>query len=391
MLKYSEALEIILSNATLMPVEKVELKESLKRVLATDVVHDMDMPPFDKSSMDGFACRKADMGNELEIIETIHAGKNPEKKITENQCCKIMTGAVVPPGADFVFKKEDAFINRAGKVVCKNLRSENYICFRGEDILKGEIVLEKSTLITSRHLPLLAGAGVTRPNVYARPGIAVFATGTELVEPSEKPFPYQIRNSNSSQLLAQIAELGIDAAYSGIIKDEEKILSEKIDEAFDSNQLAILTGGVSVGEFDLIPDVLQNMGFEILVSSTAIKPGKPMVFARKGDKYCFGLSGNPVSSFVQFEMYVKPFLYALMGHSFVQKILTFPLGEDFYRQNAERVNLVPANLNAEMEVIPVEFHSSAHINALSKASYLLEVPKGVTEIKKGEKVNVRPL
>ena len=116
-----------------------------------------------------------------------------------------------------------------------------------------------------------------------------------------------------------------------------------------------------------------------------------MVFARKGEKYCFGLSGNPVSSFVQFEMYVKPFLYALKGHSFAQKILTFRLEEKFYRKNGDRVNLVPANLNPEVEVVPVEFHSSAHINALSKASYLLEVPIGVTTIKKGDLVNVRPL
>lgn len=391
MLEYSEALKIILSTAVPLPVEKVELQDSLKRVLATDVIHDMDMPPFDKSAMDGFACRKADLGNVLEVVETIYAGKKPEKYVGKNQCSKIMTGAVVPPGADFVFKKEDAFINRADKVVCKNPESENYICYRGEDIRKGEIVLEKPTLVTSRHLPVLAGAGVTQPNVYARPQIAVFATGTELVEPSETPLPSQIRNSNSTQLLAQIAELGIYANYEGIINDEEEILTEKISEAFDSNQLVILTGGVSVGEYDLIPDVLRALGFEILVSSTAIKPGKPMVFARKGDKYCFGLSGNPVSSFVQFEMYVKPFLYALMGHSFAQKILTFRLGEEFKRKNGDRVNLAPANLNAEMEIVPVEFHSSAHINALSEASYLLEVPIGVTTIKKGDLVNVRPL
>lgn len=391
MLKYSEALEIILSNAALMPVEKVELQESLKRVLATDVVHDMDMPPFDKSSMDGFACRKADLENELEITETVYAGKNPDKKIGKNQCCKIMTGAVVPPGADFVFKKEDAEINANKKVICENPQSQNYICYRGEDIQKGQIVLNKSTLLTSRHLPVLAGAGVAKPNVYARPVITVFATGTELVEPDELPESFQIRNSNSPQLLAQISEMGIEANYGGIIKDETEILTEKINEAFISGNLVILTGGVSVGEFDLIPQVIQDLGFEILVSSTAIKPGKPMVFARKGDKYCFGLSGNPVSSFVQFEIYVKPFLYALMGHSFAQKMLTFPLGEDFYRKSAERVNLVPANLNAEMEVVPVEFHSSAHINALSGASYLLEVPVGTTTIKKGDLVNVRPL
>lgn len=391
MLEYKEALKIILSNAGLLRVEKVNLSDSLKRVLATDVVSDRDMPPFNKSSMDGYACRQADLSNELEVIETIYAGKLPEKKMGENQCYKIMTGAVVPPEADFVFKKEIAEVTESGKVICQKPSSPNNICYRGEDIQKGQIVLNKSTLLTPRHLPALAGAGVNSPNVYSQPKITVFATGTELVEPAEQPKSFQIRNSNSSQMLAQISELGINANYGGIIKDEEEALTEKVSKALDSSDIVFLTGGVSVGEYDFMPSVLENLGFEILVSATAIKPGKPMIFACKGDKYCFALSGNPVSSFVQFELYAKPFLYAMMGRNFEQKILTFPMGNEFNRKKADRINFVPANVNEKMEVIPVEFHGSAHINALSKASYLLEVPKGVKTIQKGEKVNVRPI
>jgi molybdopterin molybdotransferase len=391
MLEYKDALELIISTAKILPVEKVELRDSLKRVLATDVIHDMDMPPFNKSAMDGYACRQADLSNELEVIETIFAGKLSEKKIVKNQCYKIMTGAVVPPEADFVFKKEIAEVTDSGKVICQKPSSPNNICYRGEDIQKGQIVLNKSTLLTPRHLPVLAGAGVSRPNVYSQPKITVFATGTELVEPAEQPKSFQIRNSNSSQLLAQILELGIIANYGGIIKDEEAVLTEKVSTVLDSSDIVFLTGGVSVGEYDFMPAVIQNLGFEILVSATAIKPGKPMVFARKGDKYCFALSGNPVSSFVQFELYAKPFLYAMMGQNFEQKILTFPLGKEFIRKKADRINFVPANVNEKMEAIPVEFHGSAHINALSGASYLMEVPKDVKTIEKGEKVNVRPI
>jgi len=391
MLEYKDALQLIVSSANQMPVEKVELRDSLKRVLATDVIHDMDMPPFNKSAMDGYACRQSDLSNKLEVIETIFAGKLPEKAIGKNQCYKIMTGAVVPPEADFVFKKEDAEIAESGKVICRKPSSPNNICYRGEDIQRGQIVLNRSTLLTPRHLPVLAGAGVSRPNVYSRPKITVFATGTELVEPAEQPKSFQIRNSNSSQMLAQILEMGVNANYGGIIKDEERVLREKVSTALDSSDIIFLTGGVSVGEYDFMPIVLENLGFEILVSATAIKPGKPMVFARKGSKYCFGLSGNPVSSFVQFELYAKPFLYALMGHNFEQKILIFRMGKEFNRKKADRINFVPANVNQKMEVIPVEFHGSAHINALSGASYLLEVPKGVKTINKGERVNVRPI
>lgn len=391
MLEYKDALSLILSTSTTLLVEKIELQNSLNRILASDVFHDMDMPPFNKSAMDGFACRRSEVNNELEIIETIYAGKNPVKIIGENQCYKIMTGAVVPKEADLVFKKEDSKLTSDGKVICANPSSGNNICYRGEDIKKGELILQKSTLLAARHLPVLAGAGITHPEVYCQPVVSVFATGTELVEPEEKPLPFQIRNSNSSQILAQLASIGIKPVYGGILKDEIDSIKNKISEAFLSNDLIILTGGVSVGEYDLIPEILNELGFEILVRRTGIKPGKPMSFAKKDNKYCFGLSGNPVSSFIQFELYVKPFLYSLMGHSFQPNTLRLPLGFDYDRSKADRINFIPSFINDTMEIVPVEFHGSAHINALSGASHLLEVPKGINTIKKGELVNARPL
>lgn len=391
MLEYKDALEIIVLSAGNLPTEKVELRDSLKRILATDIYHDMDMPPFNKSAMDGFACRRSELINELEVIETIYAGKIPETKIGKNQCYKIMTGAVVPDEADCVFKIEDAEFTSANNVSCTNPSTTNNINYRGEDIKAGDRILYKSSLLTTRHLPVLAGAGITHPEVFKQPSVTVFATGTELVEPEEKPLPFQIRNSNASQLQAQLAEVGIDANYGGIIKDDTALLQNNVEEALQSNDIVILTGGVSVGEYDLIPEILNNLGFETLVRSTAIKPGKPMSFARKDNKYCFGLSGNPVSSFVQFELYVKPFLYSMMGYSFQPNILKLPLGTDYNRKKADRINFVPANINGEMKIVPVEFHGSAHINALSGASFLMEVPKGVNSIKKGDLVNVRSI
>lgn len=391
MLDYKSALNLIISSAEPLPLEKVALQQSLKRVLAASVYYDMDMPPFDKSAMDGYACRRADLNNELVIVETVYAGKLPENKIKENQCSKIMTGAVVPEGADCVFKKEDARILDDNKVICINPATAGNICYRGEDIKSGEKILEKPLLITSKHLPVLAGAGIVNPVVYCRPDVTVFATGTELVEPDVKPMSYQIRNSNSSQLLAQLSELNISARYGGIIRDEQAVLTEILSEAFKASQGVILTGGVSVGDFDLIPEVLVKMDFEILITATAIKPGKPMVFARKGAKYCFGLSGNPVSSFVQFELYVKPFLFSLMGLAVQPELLQFPVGAGLNRKNADRLNFIPVVLTPEMEVMPLEFHGSAHINGLAEASHLLEFPTGVNYIKKGEMVNVRSI
>ncbi len=391
MLEYKTALDIILSSAQPLPAEKVELQKSLKRVLAEDIFHDTGMPPFNKSAMDGFACRREDLHNELEIIETIYAGKLPEKKLQKKQGYKIMTGAVVPEGADVVFKKEDAELIGINKVICRNPGTRNNICYRGEDIRTGEKILEKGILIKPKHLPSLAGAGITHPMVSRRPSVTIFATGTELVEPGEKPLSFQIRNSNSAQLIGQISELNIQAGYGGIISDEESLLAEKLSGALNFSDVVMLTGGVSVGDFDLIPEILAKLDYEILVTATAIKPGKPMVFARKGKKYCLGLSGNPVSSFVQFELYAKPFLYALMGYKFQPEILKLPFGTALKWRKQDRLNFIPVNITSEMEVLPMEFHGSAHINALSNATHLMEITKGVEKIEKGELVNVRPI
>lgn len=391
MLEYKTAVELIISSVNKLPAERVGLQQSLHRILAEDVFYDSDMPPFNKSAMDGYACRRADLHTELEVVETIHAGKLPEKQILKNQCCKIMTGAVVPSGADFVFKKEDAQLTGSGFVRCINPSSLNHICYKGEDIKSGDKILGDSTFITSRHLPLLAGAGISSPLVYRQPDVAVYATGTELVEPHEKPLPFQIRNSNSSQLIGKLTDLNIPAYYGGILTDDRTTLMNEIDKAFKTKQVVILTGGVSVGDFDLVPDILKELGFNILIDSTAIKPGKPMVFAKKNNRFCFGLSGNPVSSYVQFELYVKPFLFALSGSEYKPVVYKLPLGRELERERSDRVDFIPASLTPEMEVVPVEFHGSAHIHALGGASYLLEIDKGIEVLKKGSLVNVRPL
>jgi molybdopterin molybdotransferase len=391
MLDYKDALELILSEANELPSENVRLEDALMRVLACGILYDTDMPPFNKSAMDGYACRKKDLHNWLELVETIPAGKMPVRPVGENQCSKIMTGAMVPEGADFIFKKEDAETGDGGMIFCTNPEAGNHLVYQGGDIRQGEEVLCKSTLVLARHMPVIAGAGITHSEVFCRPAVAVLATGTELVPPGMKPLSFQIRNTNSVQLLAQLADMKIKPEYGGIVKDEEDVLYERMQELLAVNQIILVTGGVSVGDYDLVPDVIEKMGFKTLVKSTAIKPGKPMVFAVKENKFCFGLSGNPVSSYIQFELYVKPFLYRMMGHHYKPHVLKFALGVDFQQEISNRLHFIPANLTSESEVLPVEFHGSAHIHALSGATHLVEIPAGAEKIRKGETVNVRPL
>ncbi|MBK3519279.1 molybdopterin molybdotransferase MoeA [Carboxylicivirga marina] len=389
MIQYKDALKKILGEAKPLASERVSLAKALNRVLAIDVCIDIDMPPFNKSAMDGYTCRKIDLGNELRVVETIFAGKEPEFVIGENQCAKIMTGAVVPEGADCVFMIEDSEQIDDKHIRCTNLNTKTNISLKGEDAKEGDVLLSKNTMLEARHMPVLAMAGQNVVEVYQKPKVSIIASGTELVEPDEYPKPYQIRNSNSTQLLAQLHQLGIDGIYNGIIKDEGALLEEQICAALLENDVLILTGGVSVGEYDLIPDILQKLGCETIISKTAIQPGKPMVFASQGNRYCFGLSGNPVSSFIQFELYVRPFLYALMNYQYKPMELNLPINADFKRRKDERLLFAPALINERSEVVPLEFHGSAHINGLSSAQVLFELPIGMKEVKKGDLVHVR--
>jgi len=391
MVEFTDALDTILSNTAELGRERVPLKKAHQRVLASNTYYDIALPPFNKSAMDGYACRMQDMGNQLEIVELIFAGKKPEKIIGENQCAKIMTGAVVPEGADCVVMREYAEEAEGNKVSFSITKTKSNICPTGEDVQVGDLALPEHSLLTARHIPILAGAGITDPEVFCQPRVTVFATGSELVEPDEKPQPFQIRNSNSSQMMAQLKELGIKGKYGGIIIDNFEETKQKIAYAFEKSDVVILSGGVSEGDFDFIPSVIGELGFKILLTRIAVQPGKPVIFAKNGNKYCFGLAGNPASSFIQFELYIKPFLYKLMGYELKPKMAKAILSNDYSRKKTDRLQFIPAYLEEDLVVTPVEYHGAAHINALINSNSMIMMPIGVSEFKKGDQVDVRRL
>ncbi|MCA1760073.1 MAG: molybdopterin molybdotransferase MoeA, partial [Bacteroidales bacterium] len=286
-------------------VEEISLKDAFGRVIQEDVLADSDMPPFHKSAMDGYACRFEDIQNELEVLETINAGKVPAFEIAPNTCSKIMTGAMIPKGADCVFKIEEAEKSGLNRVRCINQKTKLNICYQGEDYKTGEVLLTKGTIVNVSQMAVLAGAGYAKVKVAVFPKIALIATGSELVEPYETPTPGKIRNSNASQILTQLKKINIQADYSGIAGDDFSELTKIFSDAIEKYDYVIFTGGASNGDFDFIPEILKAHNFNIFWNTTGIKPGNPMTFAQKGSKFCFGLSGNPVSSMVQFEMIVK--------------------------------------------------------------------------------------
>jgi molybdopterin molybdotransferase len=388
MITYERAVEIIHAQSVLLGTESVDLHAAVNRVLRQDVVSDMDMPPFDKSAMDGYACHVEDARSVLEVVEVIPAGYQPQHAIAANQCAKIMTGAILPHGADCVIPVEDVEELSEKKIRFKGERVAPNICRRGEDVVAGQKLVPAGTRITAKEIASFAMAGYAAPVVSRKPRIGIISTGDEIVEPHVAPQSAQIRNSNSYQLYAQCLQFGCQPAYLGIVKDTVEAIGGVVARAGQENDLILLTGGVSMGDFDLVPSLLKEAGFTIFFEQVAIQPGKPTVFGRKGDRFVFGLPGNPVSSFTVFEVLVKELLSGLMGLQQRTPPAKCPLAKAFKRRAGQRRAWIPVRITPAGLVEPVEYHGSAHITSLVSADGLITIPVGEKEVPAGTLVDV---
>ncbi len=391
MIPFEKAYDIVMSSVFSTGTEIVSFTDSLNRVLAVQVSSDMDMPPFNKASVDGFAIRKSDINNNLEIIETIPAGKFPEKSIDENQCSRIMTGAPVPEGADCVIMVEDTQMLPSGKVKFKGTFTKENIAFRAEDVRKGDVVLEPGRIIRPQDIAVMASAGYTSVTVGRMPRIGVISSGSELVEPRDKPGRSQIRNSNSYQLMAQVERAGGSGKYYGIARDDEEITLSIVEKAISENDVVLISGGVSMGDFDFVPSVFERAGVKILFSKVAVQPGKPTIFGLHKKAVIFGLPGNPVSSFIIFELLIRPLICKMMGYQWKPLEIWLPMKEKFSRKFADRMALIPVIFTSDGMVQPSEFHGSAHISALPQSDGIIALPAGIKTIRKGEIVSVRQI
>lgn len=391
MIRFEEAREIILTAVKATGTERVDFNEALYRVLAEDVFSDVDMPPFDKSAVDGYACRREDLGKELKVLEVIPAGMVPTQPVGEGLCTKLMTGAMVPSGADTVIMVEQTEEIRSGVVRFTGQKTSSNIAIKAEDVKEGTLVLEKGTLILPQHIAILASVGWVQPLVGRQPRVAILSTGDELTEPADKPGPGQIRNSNGFQLIAQVRAAHCIPNYMGIIPDNEEATDQAISKALAENDMVLLTGGVSMGDFDFVPKIMRKNEVNILFQKVAVKPGKPTVFGMTERAYIFGLPGNPVSSFINFEVFAKPLLYQMMGFDWKPETLALPMGIDFFRKKADRLEFLPVIIDDSGNVSPVSYHGSAHIHAMCLADGIMRIPAGINEIKKGATVHVRPI
>jgi len=315
----------------------------------------------------------------------------PSQAITPGTCTRIMTGAAVPEGADYIFMLEDSETLADGTVKFTGKEGKQNISKMGEDVRKGETILTSGRFIRPQDIAVMAMAGATTVTVGCKVKVGVISTGNELVEPDQLPGEAQIRNSNAWQLMAQIARAGAEGRYYGIATDDIASTESLLKKAVGENDMVLISGGVSAGDFDFVPQVITSMGFTIHFNEVAVQPGKPLTFCTGDRKIVFGLPGNPVSTFVQFEITVRPLIAKMMGVTVEEPPVLLLLGADWSRKRAGRMAWIPVILNKEGEAVPVEYHGSAHITALPQAWGMVAIPQGQSWIQKGEPVSVRQI
>jgi molybdopterin molybdotransferase len=395
MISVEEALKIVLTNLPERRVEIVEFHSALGKVLAEDLVATSDVPPFCRSALDGYAVIAGDVQKapvELEIVGESRAGGGMPGRLFSGQAMSIMTGAPVPKGADAVQMVEQSQVSENSRKVkiLSPVKAHENIAPRGCEAEKGKVVLKSEHRIGPAEIAVLATFGHCQIKVWKNPAVAVFATGDELVEYDQKPRPDQIRNSNAYCLSSQLKLMGLKAQYLGIAPDNKEDLRKKMLLGLEQDVL-IITGGVSMGEYDFVKEVFQDLGLEILFSRVAIKPGKPTVFARKGDKLVFGLPGNPISALVTFECFVRPALGAMCGmlHPELPRMKGELLAD--MRQTPGRTGFFPAWVSCGEKgwnVDPLAWKSSADIIGFTGANAVFIFPKERDLLSRGEAVEL---
>ncbi len=388
MIPFKAALEIALSRALKINVcEKAVLMNSINRVLFFDVKSDRELPPYNRVAVDGYAIKVKDLDNKLKVIETVPAGYKPVHTVLDGTCIKVMTGAMMPDGAEMVVMVENALFSDGFVSFEISEKEKKYVNFskKGEDIGSGETVLSAGTRVLPKHIATLSSVGCFEPMVSKKPKIAIIATGDEIIEPWQKPEIQQIRNSNSYSLITQCERAGAEANYFGIVSDKFEHIDSIFQKAVQEADIILLTGGVSMGDFDIVPDVLKKNNFEILFDSVAVKPGKPTTFAVKENKFVFGMPGNPLSTFVVFELFVRPFIAKMVGDLTKEKRIILPLGKSFIRKREE---WVPVKIENGV-LFPVKVHGSGHFLAINEADGLFPVEAGVSEVLQNTMVEIK--
>lgn len=403
-LSFGEALGVVLAQAggvaRPLAVENVPLLDAAGRVLAEAVVADRDQPPFDRSTRDGYAVRAADVaaGSGLRVVGALRAGESWRgDPLGEGEAVEIMTGAPVPAGADAVLMVEHAALE-AGVLhvaVGRTLRAGENVVPQGAEARAGAVVLPVGRVVSAAEVAVAASCGAAELRVFAKPKVAIVATGDELVELRETPEAWEIRNSNSYALATLVRTEGSEAERKAIARDTLEDLRARIAEGCEAD-LLLLSGGVSMGKFDFVEEALAEKGAEFFFTGALIQPGKPVVFGRLpkaggGWTYFFGLPGNPVSTQVCFHLFVAPMLRALEGRTDVApRFVEATLSEDV-KGGARVTRFLPAELVSAWDGVTVGvvgWQGSGDVAANARGNCYAVLPAGVEMFRTGETVRV---
>ena len=399
-IKVDEARKIILEKIKVQGTEKVSISEALGRILSEDIIARRNNPPMDNSAMDGYALKAKDIELatsenpiKLEIIEDLAAGYSPKMTIQSGQAVRIMTGAPIPEGADAVIMQEDTERNENSVQVKDKAEIRENIRDAGEDVREGETVIKKGAKLLPAHIGMMAVVGRSSVLVGRRPSVAILSTGDEIKDLDDSLSGPCIYNSNGYMLAAQVKSAGGIPSYLGIARDNEEDLMEKFNWALQCD-MVVSSGGVSVGDYDLVKASLKKMGQEMLFWKVAMKPGKPLAFGRIDNVPIFGLPGNPVSSFVSFEQFVRPSIGKLMGASQLSHLLVQAKLTHTVHKKAGRQHFLSAYVkweNGTCTVSPTQEQGSGILKSTVNANGLLIFPLELTEMTKGTEVTVQLL
>ena len=382
MIPISEALKIIERETHLLKVETIDLSDSVGRVLAETVKADMNLPPFNRSQMDGFAVKSKDVKDapvRLKIIGESVAGKGFDGRMKSGESVRIMTGARLPDGADAVQKVELTEENDGFIEIKEAAKTGQHINLFASEIKSGAKIFGKGEIITEQMIAAIASFGYAKIKVYKRPKIAILSTGSEIVGIAETPQKDQIRNSNSIMLKVFADRYG-DAESLPLVRDDVENLTAAIENALENYDVLITTGGVSVGDYDFTKPVLRDLGAEIFFEKVSLKPGKPTVFARRNNCLIFGLPGNPVSSAVTFYLFAQTAILRMQSAANCELKKGFAVAREKIKAAKERDSMLPAlvstNEKGELIIESLRFNGSSNFIAFARANALVFVPQG---------------
>lgn len=401
-LRFEQALEVVMEHAreasVMRTVETVALLDSVGRVLAEPVRADRDQPPFDRSTRDGYAVRAQDAGGTLRLAGSVRAGERWEKNLEVGEAVEIMTGAPVPAGANAVVMVEHTALENGTVRVSegRDVRVGQNIVRRGAEVLADVVLLRVGTVIGAAEIAVAASCGCAELPVFGKPAVAIVATGDELVELDAPVGDVQIRNSNSYALAAMVRAEGGEAVRLAVARDTREDVRTRIAEGSKAD-LLVLSGGVSMGKYDLVEEVLAERGAEFFFTGALIQPGKPVVFGRLprdgGWRYFFGLPGNPVSTQVTFGLFVAPMLRALAGREEIAPRFVEARLADDVKGGTKVTRFLPAELAGDWEEVTVRvvgWQGSGDVGANARGNSYVVLPAEIEMFRAGETVRVFP-